>query len=98
MLSKGEYYVYLNQLRAIHKGQKKKSTKDNEGPPRGLRRLKTVPARIGKGEKISTKGVKGSVKGVTDESAKRLQGGGKDSKGVREGTRRTRSLSKKDTQ
>ena len=83
----------------IHKGQKKistkgheglrRATKDYEGPLRGWRRLKRDSPKVGKGEKISTKGGKGSVKGAKDESAKGSQGVGKDSKGVREGPRRT---------
>ena len=44
---------------------------------------------VERGEKISTKGAKVSVKGAKDESAKGSQGFGKDSKGVREGPRRT---------
>ena len=44
---------------------------------------------VGRGEKISTKGGKVSVKGAKDESAKGSQGVGKDSKEVREGPRRT---------
>ena len=38
---------------------------------------------------MSTKGDKGSVKRAKDESAKGFQGVGKDSKGIREGPRRT---------
>ena len=84
--------AYLKQLRVIHKGQKKISTKGHEGRRRatkGLRKLKRDRPKVGKGEKISTKGDKGSVKRAKDESAKGFQGVGKDSKGVREGTRRT---------
>ena len=54
---------------------------------------KDIP-KDAKGEKISAKVDKGSVKGVTDESAKGLQGVGNDSKGVREGPRRILSYSK----
>ena len=63
----------------------RRATKDDEGPLRGWRKLKRDPPKVGKGEKISTKGDKGSVKRAKDESAKGLQGVGKDSKGVREG-------------
>ena len=42
------------------------------------------------GEKISTKGDKGSVKRAKDESANGLQGVGKDSKEIREGRRTLR--------
>ena len=61
----------------------------HEGPRRGWRKLKRDPPKVGKGEKISTKGDKGSVKRAKDESAKGFQGVGKDSKGIREGPRRT---------
>ena len=47
----------------------------------------------GKGEKISTKSAKGSVKAAKDECAKEFQGVGKESKGVREGPRRAPTLS-----
>ena len=60
-----------------------------EGTLRGWRRLKRNPQKVGQGEKTSTKGAKVSVKEVRDSSAKGLQGVGKDSKGVREGPRRT---------
>ena len=63
----------------------RRATKNGEGPLRGWRKLKRDPPKVGKGEKISTKGDKGSVKRAKDESAKGLQGVGKDSKGVREG-------------
>ena len=55
--------IPLKQLRVIHKGKKKKSTKDYEAPRRGWRKLKRDPPKVGKGEKISTKGDKGSAKG-----------------------------------
>ena len=61
----------------------------HEGPLRGWRKLKRDPPKVGKGEEISTKGDKGSVKRVKDESAKGFQGVGKDSKGIREGPLRT---------
>ena len=67
----------------------RRATKDYEGPLRGWRKLKRDPPKVGKGEKISTKGDKGSVKRAKDESAKGFQGVGKDSKGIREGPRRT---------
>ena len=67
----------------------RRATKDDEGPLRGWRKLKRDPPKVGKGEKISTKGDKGSVKRAKDESAKGFQGVGKDSKGIREGPRRT---------
>ena len=74
------------------KGQKRyprRATKDDEGPRRGWRKLKRDPPKVGQGEKISTKGDRGSVKGTRDESAKGFQGVGIDSKAVREGPRRT---------
>ena len=67
----------------------RRATKDDEGPLRGWRKLKRDPPKVGRGEEISTKGAKGSVKGTKDESAKGSQGVGKDSKGVHEGPRRT---------
>ena len=43
-----------------------KGSKDYEGPLRGWRNLKRDPPRVGKGEKISTKGANVSVKAVED--------------------------------
>ena len=45
MLSKGEYYVYLNQLRAIHKGQKKEI---HEGQRRATKRFEKAQDGSGK--------------------------------------------------
>ena len=42
----------------------RRATKDDEGPRRGWRKLKRDPPKVGKGEKISTKGNIGSVKGA----------------------------------
>ena len=58
--------TYLKHLSVIHKGQKRyprRGTKDHEGPLRGWRRLKRVPPKVGKGELISTKGVKYLLRG-----------------------------------
>ena len=85
--------AYLKQLRVIHKVQKKKSTKGHEGLRRatkGLEKAQEGSANGREGRKDFHQGCsKVSVKGAKDESAKGSQGVGKDSKGVREGPRRT---------
>ena len=48
------------------KSYPRRGTKDPEGPLRGWRRLKRDPPKVGKGEKISTRGVTVSVKRIKE--------------------------------
>ena len=82
----------LKQLTCYHKGQKKKSTKGHEGRRRatkGLEKTQEGSAKGREGRKDFHQGRQRSVKRAKDESAKGFQGVGKDSKGIREGPRRT---------
>ena len=93
----GPALVFLNRRRlpetieGYPQRQKELSTKGHEGRRRATKGLEKTQEGSAKGraEQISTKGAKGSVTGAKDESAKGFQGIGKDSKGVREGPRRT---------